>query len=280
MSLSLANSATFYYAYIIREPTNLAHILSFLFWFYFHKNEARSFKETGPAQGHHVFFLWLSAARESVIPLHLRFPGGRVFITSDLLDNLISFTAEMVFEWDRWYFLLVYWERKEKEKGVFGKEGVEIIVKRPAVTRRWQQVRTTWCPQVARLHEKGRRKACLGWVYVIIHSLHPAMFLQLSLTGLTGIFSFYFWSLRTYLSWGPFGVFWVLFLFRSSCGLKGNKTNYIFHLVALSLSLDRRSRIWVRLRLINKSHHLQYVTAAKASSFFLYQPPYFLFLLK
>lgn len=51
----------------------------------------------------------------------LRVPGGRVFITSYLLDNLISFTADMVLEWDRWYRSLVYCDKKEKEKQVFGR---------------------------------------------------------------------------------------------------------------------------------------------------------------
>lgn len=107
------------------------------------------------------------------IRLRLRVPGGRVFITSYLLDNLISFTAETALEWDMWYCSLVYCGRKKKENGGVW-EGVEPISEGPAVTRHRRQVRDTWCRWVARSRRKGRRKACLGWVYGLILSLHPA----------------------------------------------------------------------------------------------------------
>lgn len=70
-------------------------------------------------------------------------------------------------------FTCLLWRKGEGKKGGV-REGVELIRERPAVTRRWRQVRDTWRPQEARSHWKGRRKACSGWVYAIICSLHPA----------------------------------------------------------------------------------------------------------
>lgn len=95
-----------------------------------------------------------------------------VFITRYLLDKLISFTVERVFEWDRWYCSLVYFNRKE-EGGDFGRVWSWSEKDQLSQNRR-QQVRDTWCPQAAWSFRKGRRKACLGWVYAIILGLHPA----------------------------------------------------------------------------------------------------------